>query len=161
MKLGQIASVIVAIACWMSPACAQDPFRDTNPKPIGDHTEAAFKAMFVDGDYRSATNLVQQAQSSEPNEPLNYALQASLAYMQGDISSLAQYANQTLATATQLNANDPLRSNLYIAVGHALEAGYLITKDGTVKGVPEALSKLNEVFDSLDVASGLILKIQS
>lgn len=139
-----------------SPTQAADPFRTTNPRPIGDKTEAAFKAIFQDGNYNAAQGYLKQAQSSEPNEPLAYAMQASLAYsLDKDLTSFDLYGNKTLETAKRLIATDPLRGNLYAAVGYFLQGASVLARNGTVQGTPEALSKLRLVYEHLDKAQSV------
>ncbi|MFB2918045.1 MULTISPECIES: Sll0314/Alr1548 family TPR repeat-containing protein [Aerosakkonema] len=151
----------IALSLWPNPILAGDPFRSSNPKPIGNSTEAAFKALFKEGNYKETAELyLPEAESKEPNEPMVYALKASLAYTdwQGDkknkalLESLKSYAAKTRETAANLKATDPLRGNLYIAAGHALEAAAIVGENGTVKGAPQALSKLQEVYRELDAA---------
>lgn len=156
-----VSAAAIALSLSANPILAGDPFRTSNPKPIGDATEAAFNALFKDGNYKEAAErYVPAAESKEPNEPLVYALKASLAYTdwQGDkenkalLASLKSSAVKTRETAQQLEATDPLRGNLYTAVSHALEAAAIVGEDGTVKGAPQALSKLQEVYRELDAA---------
>lgn len=139
-----------------SPTWAADPFRSTNPRPIGANTEAAFKAIFQDGNYGAAQGYLKQAQTTEPNEPLAHAMQASLAYsVNKDLTSFDLYGNKTLETAKQLINTDPLRGNLYAAVGYFLQGASVLARDGTVKGTPEALSKLRLVYEYLDKAQAV------
>ncbi len=139
-----------------NPTWAADPFRTTNPRLIGDKTEAAFKAVFQDGNYGVAQGYLKQAQTSEPNEPLAYAMQASLAYsLSKDLNAFNLYGNKTLETAKQLINTDPLRGNLYAAVGYFLQGASVLARDGTVKGTPEALSKLRLVYEHLDKAQSV------
>lgn len=150
----------IALSLWAHPILAGDPFRSNSPKPIGDATEAAFQALFKEGNYKEAAErYLPEATSKEPNEPLIYAMKASLAYTdwQGNkdneaLNALKSYTTKTLETAEQLKATDPLRGNLYTAVSHALEAAVILGEDGTLKGAPKALSKLQEVYGNLDAA---------
>ena len=52
-------------------------------------------------------------------------------------------------------ATDPLRGNLYAAVGHFLEGAVILTREGTVSGAPKALSRLREVYNHLDKAEAI------
>lgn len=142
------SAVTVVLSLWVSPTLAKDPFRTTNPRPIGEHTEAAFVSIFKEGNYKAAQTYLQKAEASEPNEPLTYAMLASLAYTTQDMDTLKRYATKTLQTAEQLTKTDPLRGNLYTAVGHFLEGTYDFKKDGPVG----ALTKLQKVFQHLDEA---------
>lgn len=151
-----IATTTLLTIISTSPIWAADPFRSKNPHPIGDKTEAAFKAIFQDGNYQAAQGYLKQAQSSEPNEPLAYALQASLAYsLNKDLVSFDLYTNKTLETAKRLINTDPLRGNLYAGVGYFLQGALVLARDGTVKGTPEALSKLRLVYEHLDKAQSV------
>lgn len=154
-----IATTTLLTLGSISPTWAADPFRTTSPHPIGDKTEAAFKAIFQDGNYRVAQGYLKQAQTTEPNEPLAYAMQASLAYsVDKDLTSFSLYGNKTLETANQLINTDPLRGNLYAAVGYFLQGASILARDGTVKGTPEALSKLRLVYEHLDKAQSVSAK---
>lgn len=160
-QVGQNLSLVaLLVGVLASPTLAKDPFRTTNARPIGDKTEAAFRAVFERGDYKSAQSLLNQ---SEPNEPLAYALRASIAYMnwqsetdsqrkQGFLNEFKGYATQTRATAEQLLSSDPLRANIYIAAGNFLEGAYVVGADGVVRGTPQALGKLQQAFNHLDKA---------
>lgn len=144
------SAAVVLLSAWASPTLAGDPFRTTNPRPIGDNTEAAFNSIFKEGDYKGAKSYLNQAEATEPNEPLAYAMQAALAYTNGDLDNLNRYASKTLQVAQKLTATDPLRGNLYTGVGHFLEGAYDVKKPG---GSPVgAVSKLQKVFQSLDEA---------
>ena len=140
---------------WVSPSLGADPFRTTKPRNIGDKTEAAFLAIFQQGDYQTAERYLQQALSTEPNEPLAYAMKASLAYMNQDWASLDTYSKKTLETAQKLMTSDPLRGNLYTAVGDFLEGTVILSREGTLKGAPQALSLLRQVYDNLDKAEAI------
>ena len=135
-----------------SPTLAQDPFRISNAQAVGENTEAAFKDIFEVGNYKAASERLEKAVSSEPEEPLVYAMKASLAYMQADAETFNSYASKTRETAEKLAGTNPLRGNLYTAVGHFLEGAYILEKEGTVKGTPQALTKLRLVFQHLDAA---------
>jgi tetratricopeptide (TPR) repeat protein len=145
----------IALNLWVNPSLAGDPFRDREPHQIGDQTEAAFKAIFQQGNYPAAERYLEQAISKEPNEPLAYAMKASLAYGNKDWAKLATYSQKTLETGQKLVPNDPLRGNLYTAVGHFLEGAIIITREGTVNGVPQAFSRLRQVYEYLDKAEAI------
>lgn len=138
--------LIVGGAAW-----AGDPFRPSNPHNIGDQTEAAFEAIFRDGNYRGAEEILAMALQAEPNEPLVYAMQASFAYDANDMEGMRKYAQQTLESAQRLAPSDPLRGNLYIAVGHFLEGSYLLKKGSYL----QAVGKTGTVFEHLDKASAI------
>ncbi|MBD2169613.1 tetratricopeptide repeat protein [Calothrix membranacea FACHB-236] len=151
-KLAQTTfAAAIAFNLGMSPTLAGDPFRPDKPHAIGDKTEAAFKAVFQKGNYQQAESYLQQAISSEPNEPLAYAMKASLAYANKDLTSLDTYSKKTLETGQKLIEKDPLRGNLYIAVGNFLEGAVIITREGA-GGAAQALSRLRQVYQYLDKA---------
>jgi tetratricopeptide (TPR) repeat protein len=140
----------------ISPTLAQDPFRATNQRPIGEKTEAAFRAMFEQGDYISADRYLKAISGNEQQEPLAYAMRASLAYvLNEDYNSLGNYGKKTLDTARQLTSTDPLRGNLYSAVGHFLLGASALFREGTVKGTPQALAELRQVYEYMDKAEAI------
>jgi tetratricopeptide (TPR) repeat protein len=158
-KLANLAKVAVATAfifnTCVNPSLAADPFRTTQPHKIGDQTEAAFKAIFQQGDYQGAERYLQQALLKEPNEPLAYAMKASLAYTNQDLNTLDTYSKKTLETSQKLISSDPLRGNLYTAVGHFLQGAFILSRNGTVNGAPQALSELRQVYDYIDKAEAV------
>ncbi|ARV62040.1 hypothetical protein BZZ01_28485 [Nostocales cyanobacterium HT-58-2] len=153
LKVAFAATLV--LNAWANPAFAADPFRTKEPRNIGDKTEAAFKAIFQQGDYQIADRYLQQALSKEPNEPLAYAMKASLAYTNKDWATLDAYSKKTSETAQNLISKDPLRGNLYAAVGLFLEGAVILQREGTVKGAPEALSRLRQVYQHLDKAEAI------
>ena len=150
LKVTVTTSVLLNIL--VNPSFAGDPFRSREPHKIGDRTEAVFNAIFQQGNYPTAKDALQKAMSDEPNEPLIYAIQASLAYQNQDSTSLEKYSSKTLETGQNLIASDPLRGNLYTAVGHFLEGAVILRREGTVNGIPQALSRLRKVYTYLDRA---------
>ncbi|MBR8835432.1 MAG: tetratricopeptide repeat protein [Stigonema ocellatum SAG 48.90 = DSM 106950] len=152
-KLGFLAAL--ALNIWVSPSLAADPFRTLGPRNIGGKTEAAFKAVFQQGDYQGADRYLQQALSTEPNEPLAYAMKASLAYTNQDWVTLDTYSKKTIETAQKLTPSDPLRGNLYTAVGHFLVGAVILSRQGTLNGASQALSELRQVYDYLDKAEAI------
>lgn len=146
---------VIALSVFINPTIAADPFPRSQPRDIGDNTEAAFKAIFEKGNYQTGEKYLQQAISNEPNEPLAYAMQASLAYIKQDNKTFSTYSTKTLDTAQKLISSDPLRGNLYTAVGHFLEGAVILTREGTVSGAPKALSRLREVYKHLDKAEAI------
>ena len=148
-------ATVIVLNVWVNPTLGADPFPRSQQHNIGDNTEAAFEAIFKQGNYQAGQKYLQQAISSEPNEPLAYAMQASLAYTKDDTSTLESYSTKTLNTAKKLISSDPLRGNLYAAVGHFLEGAAILTREGTVSGAPKALSRLREVYKHLDKAEAI------
>ena len=145
--------VMLALVCgatlsFSNITLAADPFRTENAREIGEHTEEAFKTIFLFGDYKGAKEPLELAETEETNEPLIYALKASLAFTEKDWETLKTYALKTLQVAEDLKAEDPLRSNLYLAVGHFMDGTYLYEKEGAVS----AIQKLRLVFKYFDAA---------
>jgi Tfp pilus assembly protein PilF len=149
------ASTVFALNLWVNPSLAADPFRTSNPRPIGDKTERAFNAIFKEGNYTAAARYAQEAVNSEPNEPLAFAMKASLAYTSKDWNTLETYAKKTQEAAQNLTPKDALRGNLYTAVGHFLEGAAILSREGAVSGAPKALSKLRLVYEHLDKAEAI------
>ncbi|MFM2064026.1 MAG: hypothetical protein RLZZ507_3697 [Cyanobacteriota bacterium] len=148
----------IALNLWVNPSLAGDPFRSSEPHKIGDRTEAAFKAMFQQGNYPEAKNHLNKAIKDEPDEPLAYALQASLAYGNKDIANLELYSKKTLEAGQKLISTNPLRGNLYIAVGNFLEGAVILTRKGTINGASQALSQLKKVYEYLNKAEAIDAK---
>lgn len=144
-----VSAAFVVIGVCAAPVRAGDPFRTTNPRPIGDNTQAAFNSIFKDGDYKGAKAYLNKAEATETKDPLVYAMQAALAFTNGDLKELNRYATKTRETAQQLITSDPLRGNLYTAAGHFLEGAYEVKNQGSPVG---ALPKLQKVFQYLDEA---------
>ncbi len=138
----------VALSLWGTPSLAGDPFRSSNPRPIGDNTEAAFVEIFKNGNYLEAKTYLEQAVETEPDEPLAFAIKASLAYSNEEWDVMKNAADQTLSVAEKLTPKDPLRGNLYQAVGHFLQGAYTFK----TKGPLGAVNKLQLVLDHLDKA---------
>ncbi|WP_072016442.1 Sll0314/Alr1548 family TPR repeat-containing protein [Neosynechococcus sphagnicola] len=161
-----VGTVAIVIGLWTNLAFAKDPFRTSNPHPISANTEAAFRAVFELGNYPEAGRVLQQP---DANEPLSYALKAAIAFLSVDTKALRNNdpvalknlddfklnGTQTREVAEKLLATDPLRGNLYLAVGHFLEGAYAITSLGTVAGLPTALSKLELVQKYLGQAEAI------
>lgn len=154
-RLAQAGFAVAIALMWVNPSLAADPFRTNDQRKIGDKTEAAFKAIFQQGNYKEAERYLQQAESSEPNEPLAYAMKASLAYVNQDRATLDTYSKKTLETGQNLIAADPLRGNLYVAVGYFLEGAVILQREGTLNGAPQALTRLQQVYRHLDKAEAV------
>ena len=142
------SAVAVVIGLWVTPTLAGDPFRPDNPHTIDEQTEAAFESIFKEGNYTQAEEYLLQAEKAKVDEPLVYAMLASLAYIEKDWDTLKKYASKTRETAEQLISTDPLRGNLYTGVGHFLEGSYNFKQEGPVR----ALSKLQKVLQYVDKA---------
>ena len=151
-KLISIATLVFTTTVSLtSSAFAEDPFRSSNSRDIGEHTETAFKTIFFLGDYKGAKEPLQIAEAEEDQEPLVYALQGSLAFTEQNWDGLKNYASKTLQAAEALSQTDPLRSNLYLAIGHFLEGTYRYEEEGAVS----AIQKLQLVFKYFDAAEDI------
>lgn len=142
------SAVTLALSLWGNPALAGDPFRAQNPRNIGDKTEAAFEAVFLEGNYPKAEGYLDEAIATESSDPLVHAMQASLAYSNQEWEAIAPAATQTLAAAESLLPNDALRGNLYLAIGHFIEGTYIMKTQGPINALP----KLQQVLEYLDKA---------
>ncbi len=147
LQVGSLLALITG-AVFASPVLA-DPFRSSNAKAIDDKTEAAFKAIFEQGNYPQAQSQLQKAST---NEPLAFALMTAMDYINQDWKSFEQNANRTLAVAENLAKTDPLRGNLYTAVGHFLQGAYAVSTEDAITGTPKALAKLKQVLQYLEAA---------
>ncbi|MGD1937442.1 MAG: Sll0314/Alr1548 family TPR repeat-containing protein [Cyanophyceae cyanobacterium] len=152
---GTAATLVAILSSLGNLAIAGDPFRSSDPHDIGDRTEAAFEALFVEGNYPAANDAILKAIDEEPGEPLAHALNGALAYVYGDWDRLQAAAAATEAAATALMDTDPLRGNLYAAVGHALWGGFAISEGGggPLQGGPEAFSRLQQAQAALNRAN--------
>jgi tetratricopeptide (TPR) repeat protein len=149
ISLACSVAIAVALNWWGSPSLAQDPFRTSNPRNIGNNTEAAFEEVFQKGNYKEAKRYLVEAETTEPNEPLAYAMHASLAYLNKEWDNVKTYADKTLSTAEALEPKDPLRGNLYMAVGHLLQGAYDYKQN---EDAVAAITKLQQVLEYLDAA---------
>lgn len=147
---GTLTTVLIGLTTL--PALAGDPFRPNDPHAIGEATESAFKSLFYQGDYKEAQQLVQQAVTAEPNEPMNHAMAAAIGYLNKDLEEVSRQAELTQSTAAALKETDPLRGHLYTAVGVFLEGGYVLQTQGIARGTPTALRMLQQVFSELEAA---------
>lgn len=141
-------SIAMVVGLGHSAAWAKDPFRSENPRDIGKHTEKAFKTIFLEGDYKTVSEELALAESEEASDPLAHAMLASLAYTEKDWESIKKYALQTLESAQLLSQSDPVRGNLYLAVGHFMDGAYVYEKEGAL----DAINKLQLVFKYMDRA---------
>lgn len=131
-------------------AWAADPFRTgESARPISPEVEEAFEAFFCEGQYQNSSEKLDLARQASPEEPMTYALLAALAYQEQDQAAFAQLATRTREVATALEAEDPLRGNLYEGVGYGLEAANIVLENGVVLGLPKAVPTLNNLFASI------------
>lgn len=145
----------ISLLPLIQPAFAGDPFRVTNPRSISETSEQAFYAMFRDGNYVEARDYLEDADPAANDDPLFHALGAAFAYLDDDLDTLETKAVLTKETAIQLEGADPLRSNLYEAVGIFLEGAHIIQTEGLAQGTPKALGMLQRVFDRMDAAEAI------
>ncbi|NEP16503.1 MAG: tetratricopeptide repeat protein [Leptolyngbya sp. SIO4C1] len=153
-RRGAIATATLAVSLSLSnlAAFAGDPFRTSAPHAIGDSTEAAFEAIFKEGDYAEGKAYLAAAEASETEEPMVHAMLASFAYLDGDWDELAVRADLTHEKATALIETDPLRGNLYSAVGIFLQGAHRLKTQGVARSTPAVLGMLQQVFSHLDRA---------
>jgi tetratricopeptide (TPR) repeat protein len=138
-----------------SGAWAGDPFRTGEAsRPISDATEAVFVAVFQEGNYVKGKQLLPAALKTSAQEPLTLTMAGGMAFLDGNWADLNRYANETLQAAQKLSAKDPLRSNLYQAVGNFLLAAYDMSEGGAgpVAGAALALMRAQDVFSYLNQA---------
>jgi len=143
-----VGSCAIALSLFAETALA-DPFRTADPHAVGDRAEAAFNAMFQEGDYVQASELLRTA---EEDEPLTHAMRASIAYLGEDWDILARSSVRTRETGEALVETDPLRGHLYIAVGHFMEGASIAQEEGLLASTPTLLRKLQQVFSNLNEA---------
>jgi tetratricopeptide (TPR) repeat protein len=121
-----------------------------NKQKQGSNVEKAKESMFRDGDYAKAKQYLSAALTTEPNEPLTYAMNTLYPFGVGDFEKVKEYGEKTSTAAEKLIKTNPLRGNLYQGVGMAILAAYEMKKaDGGALG---ALSKLQKVFEFMDKA---------
>ena len=151
-----ITTTIGFLLLNISSVVAVDPFRSsTEAKVTSEPAIAAFEAMFEQGNYQNAQWHLQQAQSEESQEPMVYGMLAAFAYQQEDWQGLADYTENILTVSETLKQTDPLRGNLYLAIGYFMEGAHTLATQGTLRGAPKALNKLEEVFAALDAAEAV------
>lgn len=143
-----VAALALGMSFWSNTAYAGDPFRTNSPRNIGDNTEAAFNAIFRQGNYVAAKTYLDKASQTEPNEPLVYAMWASISYADENFEEMKAYALKTQKSAEKLKNEDSLRGNLYLAVGHFLEGAYLFKTQGPLG----AVNKLQVVLVYVETA---------
>ena len=158
------SAALVSLAICVAPSLAGDPFRTTNPRQIDDRTEAVFRLFFEQGNFTQAKADIQSLTQKGGNDPLALAMAAAVAYT--DINSaksgadksaalekFRRFADRTRAAAGSLGTTDSLRSQLYLGVSDFLDGAYILLKDGTVSGTPEALNKAQNAFKLFEAAA--------
>ena len=121
--VGTVPLSIVVFFSIAYPALANDPFRQENPRDIGEHTEKAFKTIFLEGDYKTVVEELKLAESEEAEEPLAHAMLASIAYTEEDWEAIKKYALKTLASAELLSETDPVRDPTQKRIGALVDVG--------------------------------------
>ncbi len=117
----------------------------------GSNIERAKEAMFRDGDYIRAKKYLDAARTSEPNEPLVYAMSTLYPFSAGNLEQVKRYSEQTAQAGKRLMNVNPVRGNLYQGVGGAIGAAYEMKKNGPLG----ALNRLQQVFKYMDAAKKL------
>jgi tetratricopeptide (TPR) repeat protein len=139
----------------IQPVWAGDPFRPNDPHEVSDTSEQIFYAMFRDGNYVEARKYLDNADFNAYADPLFHALGAAFDYLDQNWEGLLAKSQLTKQAANDLADSDPLRSNLYEAVGLFLEGAYILQTEGIAQGTPKALSRLQQVFDLMDAAAAI------
>jgi tetratricopeptide (TPR) repeat protein len=121
------------------------------PMAAGSNLDRAQTAMFRDGDYVKARNLLTAARKTNANDPLVYALSAVYPFMVGDLAQVKKYGDRTVKTAKTLQGRNAVRGNLYQGVGLAIGAAYEFKQNGALN----ALNKLQQVFKYIDAAKAI------
>jgi len=150
-------ALLAALTLWLTvvPVQAGDPFRRKPPRPIDSQTEQLFEQVFRHGNYAQARAILTELLTQNPTEPLVYALQSAIAYLDEDMTTMAQAAAQTMKTAEALQATDPLRGHLYVGVAHFLQGGVIATENrrNLLPVVPQLLDKVRVAFAAFDQAA--------
>jgi tetratricopeptide (TPR) repeat protein len=123
------------------------------PVKAGVNIENAKTALFRDGDYAKARIYLANALTTDPNEPLTYAMNTLYPFSSGDFEKVREYGEKTTEVAAKLATTNPFRANLYQGVGLAILGAYEMKKANG--GALGALSKLQKVFEYMDKAKQL------
>ncbi len=151
--ISQFNPSIVSAVARPKPA---KPSQNMVPPPkgrkvaTGSNIEKAKEAMFRDGNYITAKQYLDAALTTEPNEPLTYAMNTLYPFSSGDFEKVKEYGDKTTQVAERLAQTNPVRGNLYQGVGLAILSAYEMKRaDGGALG---ALGKLQKVFEYMDKA---------
>ena len=162
--LQTIGAALVSLTVCVAPSLAGDPFRTTNPHAIDAQTESAFRAFFEQGNYPKAkAELAPLLVPGKKADPLALAMGAATAYSEinsgtnkaAALENFRTYATRTRLAAGALSQDDALRSNLYLGVSDFLDGAYILLKDGTVNGTPDALNKAQNAFKLFEAAAAM------
>jgi len=146
------SATVLSLSLWVSPTLAQDPFRATNERKIGDK-QTAFQAIFK-GNYTDAERYATSG-SEWANDPLAYAMKASLTYTNKDLNSFNSYGQKTLAAA--VDGKDPLRGFIRCC-GSFLTRCCCSDSWRYCKGTPQALAELRQVYEYMDRAGNFLYR---
>jgi tetratricopeptide (TPR) repeat protein len=154
VPIGQFNPTLTAAVASKQPAPKLNsnmvfPATGNKAKPSS-NVERAKSAMFRDGDYIKAKQYLDGALTTEPNEPLTYAMSTLYPFSAGDYEKVREYGEKTSKAAEKLMKTNPLRGNLYQGVGLAILGAYELKKSNG--GALGALSKLQKVFEYMDKA---------
>ena len=154
---GTAAALVAVLSSLGNLAIAGDPFRSSDPHDIGDRTEAAFEALFVEGHYPEANKAILRAIEEEPGEPLAHALNGALAYVSEDWERLQTAAAATEKAAAALIDTPPLRVSSPAPARPPRRGGSPISEGGSgpFQGGPEAFSRLQQAKAALDKANDI------
>jgi hypothetical protein len=75
-----------------------------------------------------------------------------LAYQQEIWQALADYSSTDFSGSQALKQTDPLREIYILPLVIFMEGAHALATEGTFRGAPKALNKLEEVFTALDAA---------
>ncbi|CAN1209458.1 Tetratricopeptide TPR_1 repeat-containing protein [Tumidithrix helvetica PCC 7403] len=147
-----IASVLATVI--VLPSWAGDPFRTSNPRPIGADTQKAFELLFREGNFSDAVKQIDIALKTEYDEPLIQALRASVAFIREDYLDMKVYGDKTRAQARRLLSTDKLRGHIYLAASNLIEAGYVVKTEG-LTSAPKALPLVQQALDEVKNAQDI------
>lgn len=157
MIVAYIKKIAIVLACSTaivgglaaSPSQADDPFRSSDRRDIGDNTEAAFIAFFREGDYLKGKKYLDRASKNETKEPLFWTLKAGYDYVQGNRELIEKYAAKIRETARNIVDRDPVRGNLYEGVAYLIEGANAYETQGALNSIGKIQKALQE-FDEAE-----------
>lgn len=152
MALASVTAILLPLGQF---ALAGDPFRTEASPTISETSEQMFYAMFRDGNYVEARQYLDTADADARQDPMLHAMGAAFYYLDEDWEGLKAQALKTQEAAIAITATDPLRGNLYEAVGIFMEGAHLLQTEGIAQGTPRALRMLQQVLDRMDKAENI------
>jgi tetratricopeptide (TPR) repeat protein len=147
--LASVLATAIALPSW-----AADPFRSSNPRPIGADTQKSFELLFREGNFADAVKQIDVALKSEYDEPLIQALRASVAFIREDYLDMKVYGEKTRNSARKLMATDKLRGHIYLAASNLIEAGYVVKAEG-LTSAGKALPLVQQALDDIKTAQDI------